>query len=238
MVAEAIMASRLTRTNPVTVNDVLDGHTQLEINCPDRVYLTPSVPNLMVGGQVVGFLTRHEKAPIPSPAMLERRGQAFRRAVASYAQANRIPVLSFAGKKDKHRPGVLADSPWPERKIDQVMPLMCRAAATGRSQVVAIGMAQEYQRVFTATKSEAGTSAVWFSYHRTERRVSCYYFYLWDAEVGPAFIKICAYFPYPGKLWFNGHEFAKRLAVKAGIWFRALSNGFATCEDPGALQDM
>ena len=29
MVAEAIMASRLTRTNPVTVNDVLDGHTQL-----------------------------------------------------------------------------------------------------------------------------------------------------------------------------------------------------------------
>ena len=66
---------------------------------------------------------------------------------------------------------------------------MRKAAATGRSQVVAIGMAQEYQRVFTATKSEAGTSAVWFSYHRTERRVSCYYFYLWDAEVGPAFVK-------------------------------------------------
>lgn len=43
MVAEAIMASRLTRTNPVTVNDVLDGHTQLEINCPDRIYLTLSV---------------------------------------------------------------------------------------------------------------------------------------------------------------------------------------------------
>ena len=85
------MASRLTRTNPVTVNDVLDGHTQLEINCPDRIYLTLSVPNLMVGGQVVSFLTQHEKAPIPSPAMLERRGQAFRRAVASYAQANRIP---------------------------------------------------------------------------------------------------------------------------------------------------
>jgi hypothetical protein len=95
--------------------------------------------------------------------------------------------------------------------------LMRKAAATGRSQVVAIGMAQEYQRVFTATKSEAGTSAVWFSYHRTERRVSCYYFYLWDAEVGPAFVKICTYFPYPGKLWFNGHEFAKRQAAKAGI---------------------
>jgi hypothetical protein len=76
------------------------------------------------------------------------------------------------GKEDKHRPGVLAETPWPEHKIE-VMPLMRKAAATGRSQVVAIGIAQEYQRVFTATKSEAGTSAVWFSYHRTERRVSC-----------------------------------------------------------------
>src|ERR1700716_2954624 len=87
------------RTNPVTVNDVLDGHTQLEINFPDRVYLTLSVPNLMVGGQVVSFLTQHEKAPIPSPAMLERRGQAFRRAVASYAQAHDIPLISFAGEE-------------------------------------------------------------------------------------------------------------------------------------------
>jgi hypothetical protein len=76
------------------------------------------------------------------------------------------------------------------------------------------------------------------SYHRTERRVSCYYFYLWDAEVGPAFVKICTYFPYPGKLWFNGHEFAKRQAAQAGIGFRELSNGFATCDDPRALQDI
>jgi hypothetical protein len=230
------MASRLSRTNLVTVNDVLEGHTRLHIDCPDRVYLSLSVPNLMVGGQVVSFLTQHEGQPIPSPAVLERRGQAFRRAVASYAEANHIPVIRFAGKRDRGRPGVLADSPWPERKIDQVMPLMRRAAATGRSQVVAIGIAQEYQRVFTGSKSEAGTSAVWFSYHRSERRVVCYYFYLWDAEVGPAFVKICAYFPYPGKVWFNGHEWAKRQATQAGIAFTELSNGFASCTDPRGLQ--
>jgi hypothetical protein len=156
------MASRLTRMNPVTVNDVLDGHTCLEIDCVDRLYLSLSVPNLVVGGQVVSFLTQHERAPVPSPVLLDRRGQAFRRGVMSFAEANDIPVLSFAGKRDKRRLGVLADSPWPERKIDQVMPLMRRAAATGRSQVVAIGVAQEFQQVFTATKSEAGTSAVWF----------------------------------------------------------------------------
>jgi hypothetical protein len=230
------MASRLVRSDAVRVGDVLDGHTLLEIDCVDRVYLTLSVPNLVVGGQVVSFLTAHERNPIPSPALLERRGQAFRRAVASFAGVNHIPVLSFAGKRDRGRPGVLAESPWPERKIDKVMPLMRKAAATGRSRVAAIGIAQEYQRVFTGTKDQTPTGAVWFSYNRTGRRVTCYYFYLWDEGFGPAFIKICAWFPYPGKIWVNGHERAKRQAARAGLAFRELSNGFACCEDPAALQ--
>ena len=69
---------------------------------------------------------------------------------------------------------------------------------------MAIGVAQEYQRVFTGTKDQTSTGAVWFSYNRTERRVTCYYFYLWDAGSGAAFMKVCAYFPYPGKIWYTG----------------------------------
>ncbi|MFF5208884.1 hypothetical protein [Streptosporangium sp. NPDC000396] len=236
------MSSRLARANTVTVNDVLDGHTLLRIDCLDRVYLTTYVPNLVVGGQVVSFLTQHEGAPIPSPALLDRRGQQFRRAVMSFAEAGDIPILDFKAKSDKGRPGMPADSPWPERKIDKVTPLMRKAAATGRSQVVAIGAAQEYQRVFTATKTATKTAtetgAVWFSFTRVERRVTCYYFYLWDTDFGPAFFKICAYFPYPGKIWFNGHEWAKRQALKAGIGFTELSNGFASATDPAALQNI
>ena len=53
---------------------------------------------------------------------------------------------------------------------------------------------------------------------------------------GAAFIKVCAYFPYPAKIWVNGHEWAKRQALKAGIGFTALSNGFASCDDPDGLQ--
>ena len=34
------------------------------------------------------------------------------------------------------------------------------------------------------------------------------------------------------KIWLNGHEWAKRQALKAGIGFTELSNGFATCTDP------
>ncbi len=51
----------------------------------------------------------------------------------------------------------------------------------------------------------------------------------------PKFIKVCTYFPYPLKAWVNGHEWAKRQALKAGMGFTELSNGFASCQDPAAL---
>jgi hypothetical protein len=66
--------------------------------------------------------------------------------------------------------------------------------------------------------------------------VTSYYFYLWDDEFGPAFIKVCAYFPYPAKIWVNGHEWAKRQASREGIGYRELSDGFAATDDPAGLQ--
>ena len=204
----------------LTVNDVLDGHVVLDVECLDRIYLNGYVPNLQVGGQVVSFLTQHLGNPIPSPAVLEKIGTAFRRAVASFAEDNRIPVVRF-GKND--------------RKIDVMRPYLARQAATGRSGVAAIGIAQEFAPVFTSTKKQRGKT-VWFSFAISQRRVTCYYFYLCDDDFGPAFVKVCAYFPYPMKIWLNGHEWAKRQASKAGIGFTELSNGFATCADPAALQ--
>jgi len=35
------------------VNDILDGHVTLDLECLDRVYLNGYVPNLQVGGQVL-----------------------------------------------------------------------------------------------------------------------------------------------------------------------------------------
>ena len=66
--------------------------------------------------------------------------------------------------------------------------------------------------------------------------MTTFYFYIWDDDFGPGFIKLCTYFPYPAKVWVNGHEWAKRQATKAGISFTELANGFASCEDPDALQ--
>jgi hypothetical protein len=207
-------------TATVTVNDVLDGHVGLDLECPDRIYLNGYVPNLQVGGQVVSFLTTHLGYPIPSPAILEKIGTAFRKAVDRFAADNHIAVVRF-GKND--------------RKIDVMRPYLARQARTGRAGVAAIGVAQEFAPVFTATKKQQAKS-VWFSFTVSQRRVTCYYFYLWDDDFGPAFVKVCAYFPYPMKIWVNGHEWAKRQAAKAGIGFSELSNGFATCTDPDALQ--
>jgi hypothetical protein len=60
--------------------------------------------------------------------------------------------------------------------------------------------------------------------------------HLCDEQFGPAFIKICSYFPYPARIWINGHEWAKRQAVHTWIGFTELSNGFAATTDPAGLQ--
>src|SRR6266511_3928117 len=95
---------------------------------------------------------------------------------------------------------------------------------------------QEFQRVWTAYQRQTQTGAAQFSFTKADRRVTCYYFCLWYADFGPAFVKVCAYFPYPAKFWLNGHEWVKRQATGAGIGFAELSNGFAACDDPAALQ--
>jgi hypothetical protein len=205
----------------LTVNDVLDGHVVLDIECLDRIYLNAYVPILQSSGQVVAFMTQHLGMPIPSPALMEKISTRFRRAVESFATANGIPWVRF-GKDD--------------RKIDVMTPYLDRQAATGRSGVAAVGVAQEFQRVWAAYQRDTQTAAPQYTFAKADRRVTCYYFYLWDEDFGPAFIKVCAYFPYPAKIWVNGHEWAKRQALKAGIGFTALSNGFAACDDPDGLQ--
>ena len=223
MVAGQTVASAtlLAMADAVTVSDVLDGQVALDLECLDRVYLNAYVPNLQVGGQVVSFLTAHLGYPIPSPAIFDRIGGAFRRAVGRFAEDEHIPVVRFA-KAD--------------RKVEKMRPYLDRQARTGRSGVAAIGVAQEYANVFTGTEKTGANGVPWFAFTKVDRRVSCYYFYLWDDQFGPAFIKVCAYFPYPAKIWINGHEWAKRQAAHAGIGFRELSNGFAATEDPAELQ--
>ena len=66
-------------------------------------------------------------------------------------------------------------------------------------------VAQEFQRVVSATNRSTRPGGANFEYGKAERRVTMYYFYVLAADFGPGFIKICSYFPYPIKVWLNGH---------------------------------
>ena len=95
----------------------------------------------------------------------------------SFADANDIPWVRF--EKD-------------QAKLEVMAPHLARQAATGRSGVAAIGVAQEFQRVWTASEGKTSTGTPRWSFYKADRRVTCYYFYLWDEDFGPAFIKVCA----------------------------------------------
>jgi hypothetical protein len=60
------------------------------------VYLNAYVPNLQVSGQVVTFLCDHRGAKVPSPALFNKIGLAFRKAVLVFAADNDIPLVRFA----------------------------------------------------------------------------------------------------------------------------------------------
>jgi hypothetical protein len=203
----------------VTVTEVLEGHTALDIQCPDRIYLNCYVSKLQTSAQVVAFLSDHLGYPFPSPALFRKLGEGFRKAVATFAEDHHIPVIRF-GKDDVGG------------KLEVMRPYLDRQAATGRSGVAAIGVAQEFQRVWTAYERQTSAGAPQWSFTKDDRRVSCYYFYLWDCDFGPAFVKICTYFPYPAKIWINGHEWAKHQAERVGIGFTEQSNGFASTDEP------
>jgi hypothetical protein len=93
---------------------------------------------------VIQFLN-HRGYPVPSPACLQQMGDAFRRRAASFAEANHIPLVPLKAA---------------DRNVEVMRPCLEKAAATGRSQVAAIGVAQEMQRVFIARKRATGPGQV------------------------------------------------------------------------------
>ena len=73
---------------------------------------------------MVTFLTAHLGYPIPSPALLEKIGNRFRREVKAFAAENEIPILTLK-KPDRTR--------WDDRKLDHVRPYLEQAELTAVS---------------------------------------------------------------------------------------------------------
>jgi hypothetical protein len=71
-----------------TAAEVFQGHAGLDIACLDRIYLNGYVPNLQVGPQVVTYMRHTLGMPVPSPAVMEKKGARFRGAVKQFAEAS------------------------------------------------------------------------------------------------------------------------------------------------------
>ncbi|HEX6988973.1 MAG TPA: hypothetical protein VF282_05840 [Bacillota bacterium] len=157
--------------------EMVAGHVTLDISCTGRLYLNGYVPKLQTPGGVIYFFHEHRKKPIVSPALFEPIGVKFRKDVKDWAQANGVPLAGFKAG---------------DRKADVMAPHLGAAAASGRSQVAAVGCAQEFQAVWTARKRDTDPGKPpQFSFTKEQRRVSVSCLYIWDEQTGGGFIKVC-----------------------------------------------
>ena len=202
-----------------SVGDVLSEHVRFEVECIDRMYVNVYVPGLQYAPGLVGYVQRQLGLPIASTAPLARITDAFSTAVRRFARTNAVPWIDFAKG---------------QRKDDVMHQHLARFSGT--EEVLFVGRAQEKTKLFRTEKRRDanGDSYPWIV--KTTGVVNHFYFYCYDDDFGPFFIKFCSYFPYNAKLCINGNHWAQRQAAKAGIAFEALDNGFAAVDDPVALQ--
>jgi hypothetical protein len=59
----------------VNVNEILDGHIVLDLECLDRIYLNAYVPDLQVPGQVVTFFQSTPQSANSLAGFVRRNGQ-------------------------------------------------------------------------------------------------------------------------------------------------------------------
>ena len=203
-----------------TVAEVLDQHVTLEVECIDRMYLNVYMPQLQYVPGAVQFFRYHRKQSWASSALMAPISRKFVESIERFVEENNIPVVEF-------RRGQRKDEVAKERlaKFDR------------EEGIVFVGKAQEKATVFRTEKrknAQTGQSYPWIV--QSAAMVNHYYFYGVDRDFGPFFLKFCSYFPYNGRLYLNGHEYAKQQLRQKKIAYEALDNGVQSCRDIGKLQ--
>jgi hypothetical protein len=204
------------------VSTILDEHVSFRLSCVDRVFIQGYVPGLQSEGLVVRFLL-HRGCSIPSPKVLGQIHDRFVAAIDRFVEDHDLPVVRF--KKG-------------ESKEEAARPFLEAAARDERPGVVLVGIAQERVSGWRGFRQGGRDSHPHFVYRRQSLWVNHYYFYLWDAEWGPGFVKLCPYAPYPMWAWVNGHEWLKRQLAARTVGFSEIDNGLRDCEDPALARDL
>jgi hypothetical protein len=207
-------------TLPRTAAEVLSGHVTLEVRCTDRVLLTFRQPRLMYGQGIHGFFCYHRGNQFVSSALMLPMTEHFAADIHHYIGARRLDLVRFARGQSK----------------DQVA-RQYLAGKTGGDQILFVGVAQEKARIWrTSQRTDKVTGKKYPWLCQDPAMVNHWYFYGFDADFGPFYIKFCGYFPFTGQIYFNGHEYAMQQCRKQGIAFTALDNAFGTVSDAGAVR--
>jgi len=207
-------------TLPRSAAEVLSEHVTFELECTDRMYLNLYQPKLAYAGGVVGFFKRHRGMPFASGAVMDPISKSFVAAVHRFINDNGLDLVDF--KKG-------------ERKDDVAQRYL--AHHDGSEGALFVGRAQEKATVYrTERRASAKTGKAYPWLVRSTAMVNSFYFYCFDRDFGPFFIKFCTYFPYTAKACINGHHWAQQQAKTAGIGFEALDNGPLSAHDPDRLQ--
>jgi hypothetical protein len=205
-----------------TVARLLDEHVSFRCTSVDRIGIRGYIPGIQYEFGLVKFLL-NRGGTIPSPAVLNRNHERLVAELEALEESTGAPVVRFKAG---------------ESKEDIARPFQDDAAATDRPGLVLIGKAQErtsaWRGYVDATHAGHRPNHPHMAWRRQSSVPDHWYFYFADAEWGPAFIKLCAYAPYPLWCCANGHEWAKCQLAKAGIGFEALDNGLRSVEDPAA----
>ena len=204
-------------TLPRTAAQVLSGHVRLEVRCIDRVLLTFRQPRLQYGQGIHGFFCHHRGNQFVSSALMRPMTERFAADIRHYIDVRGLDLVRFAKGQSK----------------DQIARRYL-AGHDGGEQILFAGVAQEKTRVWRTrqrTDPVTGKRYPWLC--QEQAMVNHWYFYGFDADFGPFYVKFCGYFPYTGQIYLNGHEYAKRQCLKAGIGFTALDNAFGVGRRPG-----
>ena len=207
-------------TLPRTAAEVLSGHVTLEVRCIDRLMLTFRQPRLQYGQGIHRFFCQHRGNRFVSSTLMLPMTERFAADIRHYIDTRRLDLVRFARGQSK----------------DQVAKEYL-AGKSGGDQILFVGVAQEKTRVWrTARRRDPATGKPYPWLYQEQAMASHWYFYGFDADFGPFHFKFCGYFPYTGQIYFNGHEYAKRQCLKAGIAFTSLDNAFGAVSDAEAVQ--
>jgi hypothetical protein len=207
---------------PRTVADVINQHVTLELESLDRVYLNVYQPQLQTPKSVFFFLRRFHGPGAVSSRQMKARTEGFLKDIDRYATQHSIPIISFEKG---------------QRKEDLAVEYLADHDGVSDAMLF-IGKAQEKVRTFRTEGrcNDRGETYPWIV--ESTAMVNQYYFYGFDEDFGPFFIKYSSYFPYGAKLCFNGHEYLKRQLAQKGIAYEELANGILSCDNPKRMQQL